>query len=139
MKSTLEQLLAQWKQATGATRGIVAIAIAAIVASVWWISSRATEPSFKLLYSNQDAQHAAAIQSALAAGGIRYNASQPPGPFVIWVDEAQYYQAQNLVAISGALVTSAEGIQAGATGASQVFLSANERAQNALKREWQEL
>lgn len=139
MKTILEQLLTQWKQAAGATRGIVVIAIAAIVASVWWISTKATEPSFKLLYSNQDAQHAAAIQSALAAGGIRYQASQPPGPFVIWVDEGQFYQAQNLVALSGALESSAEGIQASASGASQVFLSANERAQNALKREWQEL
>ncbi|MBK7878566.1 MAG: hypothetical protein IPJ77_23155 [Planctomycetes bacterium] len=139
MKDFFNGLVEQWKQATGATRGIVAIAVAAIAASVWWISGSATEPNFKLLYSNQDAQHAAAIQNALATGGIRYQASQPPGPFVIWVDESQFYQAQNLVALSGALETSPEGIQSSSSGASQVFLSANERQQNVLKREWQEL
>jgi len=139
MKEFLTSLALQWKSASGATRGIVAIALAAVVASLWWISKTAGEPNFKLLYSNQDAQHAAAIQNALAQGGIRYSASQPPGPFVIWVDEAQFYQAQNLVALSGALETSAEGISIDATGASQVFQSAGERQQTTMKREWQEL
>ncbi len=139
MKQFFEGLVEQWKQASGATRGIVVIALAAVVASVWWISGSAAEPHFKLLYSNQDAQHSAAIQNALATGGIRYQASQPPGPFVIWVDESQFYQAQNLVALAGALETSPEGIQSAQNGASQVFLSANERQQNVLKREWQEL
>ena len=139
MKEFLTSLALQWKSATGATRGIVVIALAAVIASVWWISTTAGQPNFKLLYSNQDAQHAAAIQNALAQGGIRYNASQPPGPFVIWVDEAQFYQAQNLVALSGALETSSEGISIDATGAAQVFQSAGERAQTTMKREWQEL
>ncbi|MBI5362996.1 MAG: hypothetical protein HZA53_07435 [Planctomycetes bacterium] len=139
MKDLINGLAEQWKQSTMATRGIVVTALAAIVACVWWISGSAADPHFKLLYSNQDAQHAAAIQNALATGGIRYQASQPPGPFVIWVDESQYYEAQNAVALTGALETSPEGIQSAQTGASQVFLSAGERAQNALKREWQEL
>lgn len=139
MKDLFNGLIEQWKHSTAPTRGVVVLALAAVVACVWWISGTATEPSFKLLYSNQDAQHSAAIQNALATGGIRYQASQPPGPFVIWVDESQYYQAQNLVALAGALESSPEGIQSAQSGASQVFLSANERAQNALKREWQEL
>lgn len=139
MKEFLTSLALQWKSASGATRGIVVIALAAALASLWWISTTAGAPNFKLLYSNQDAQHAAAIQNALAQGGIRYQASQPPGPFVIWVDEAQFYQAQNLVALSGALETATEGISLDATGASQVFQSAGERQQTTMKREWQEL
>lgn len=139
MKDYLKALFDQWKAASGATRGIVVLSAAAVVAVVFWISNFAAEPHFKLLYSNQDEQHAAAIQRALATGGVRYNASQPPGPFVIWVEESQFYQAQNLVALSGALATAPGGIQSGDSGASQVFLSASERAQNVLKREWQEL
>ena len=139
MKDLLDGIIQQWKRSTLATRGIVVTAFAAILACVWWITGTASEPHFKLLYSNQDAQHAAAIQNALATGGIRFQASQPPGPFTIWVDDAQFYQAQNLVALAGALETSPEGIQAAQNGASQVFLSAGERAQNSLKREWQEL
>lgn len=139
MKEFLTSLVEQWKSASGTTRGVVVIALAAVTASLWWISQSAGQPHFKLLYSNQDAQHAAAIQNALAQGGIRYNASQPPGPFVIWVDEEQYYQAQNLVALSGALETSPEGIPVESAGASQVFQSAGERQQTTMKREWQEL
>lgn len=139
MRDLFNGLAEQWKQSTMATRGIVVTALAAVVACVWWISGSAADPHFKLLFSNQDAQHAAAIQNALATSGIRYQASQPPGPFVIWVDENQYYEAQNAVALTGALETSPEGIQSSQTGAAQVFLSAGERAQNALKREWQEL
>jgi len=139
MKDFLKGLAEQWRLASGTTRGVVVIALAAVASSVWWISTTAGQPHFKLLYSNQDAQHSAAIQNALAQGGIRYQASQPPGPFVIWVDEGQYYQAQNLVAIAGALETSPSGIQTNNSGASSVFQSASERQQSALKREWQEL
>lgn len=139
MKDYLIALFDQWKAASGATRGIVVLAAASVVALIFWISSHVDEPHFKLLYSNQDEQHAAAIQRALAGGGVRYQASQPPGPYSIWVDDAQYYQAQNLVALSGALSSAPTGIPTTENGASQVFLSASERAQHVLKREWQEL
>lgn len=139
MKDYLYALLDQWKAASGATRGIVVLAASAVIALILWISGHAGEPHFKLLYSNQDEQHAAAIQRALAGGGVRYQASQPPGPYSIWVEDAQYYQAQNLVALSGALASSPTGIPTSENGAAQVFLSASERAQHVMKREWQEL
>lgn len=139
MKTQLESMLAQLRGTSATTRialagAVLVLAAVAVVGS--WVAGR---PHFTMLYSGIDAQRAAAIQAALAQGGVRYEVSQPPGPFVIHVDQAQYYAAQNLVALSGALETAPEGIQTGGNGAAQVFLSAPERAQSALKREWQEL
>lgn len=114
--------------------GVVALIGVFAIAGSW-----ASRPSFMLLYSGLDARHAAAVQGALAGANVRYQVSQPPAPYVIHVDEGQYYAAQNAVALSGALDSSPEGIQTNGSGAAQVFLSAQERAQNGLKREWQEL
>lgn len=139
MKLFFKGLLEQCKTANAATKALLVAALLVIVGIVGFSSWKAANPHFKLLYSGLDASHAAAIQSALAAGNVRYEVSQPPSPFVIHVDESQYYAAQNLVALSSALETIPEGIQTNDHGASQVFLSAPERAQGVLKREWQEL
>jgi flagellar M-ring protein FliF len=114
----------------GAVGAVVLTAFA-----VQWTS----QPSFELLYSNLDAREAGAVQSALAGANVRFRISQPPGPFVVHVDGDQFYAAQNAVALAGALDRAPEGIGVTAGAASQVFMSAQERAQAALKREWQEL
>src|SRR5688572_8242019 len=124
MKTLLLGLFEQLKATPPTTKALIATALATIVAligAVGWIAGR---PHFKLLYSGLDAQRAAAVQAALAGGSIRYEVSQPPAPFVIHVDEGQYYAAQNLVALSGGLESAPEGIQTNGTGAAQVFLSA---------------
>ncbi len=113
---------------------IAAAAVLAVMALKW-----AAQPSFEMLYSGLDARSAASVQSALAGANVRFRASQPPGPFVIHVDEEQYYAAQNAVALAGALDRAPEGISSATGAASEVFRSAQERAQSALKREWQEL
>src|SRR5690349_894754 len=133
--NTKNQFLAASLGAKVALTAGFAVLIAVIVFANTW----AATPSFKLLFSELDARSAAAVQSALAGANVRYQVSQPPAPFVVHVDETQFYVAQNAVAIAGALSTAPEGIQTNGSGASQVFLSAPERAQNALKREWQEL
>ena len=139
MKTALQALLEQLRTTSLATKTVIGAAALLVVAVVAFTTSTAGRPHFQLLYSGLDAQHAAAVQAALAGGAIRYEVSQPPAPFVVHVDETQFYAAQNLVALSGALESSPEGIQTNGTGASQVFLSAPERAQGVLKREWQEL
>ncbi len=132
-------LKSQFTAASAGAKVALAVGVAVLVGVIYFANTWATTPSFKLLYSELDARSAAAVQSALAGANVRYQVSQPPGPFVIHVDETQFYVAQNAVAIAGALSTAPEGIQTNGSGASQVFLSAPERAQNALKREWQEL
>lgn len=131
-----------WNEIAKAPAGAKIAAVLSIVAlcAVVWIGSVwANRPSFVLFASDLDASQAAAVQSALATANVRYQVSQPPGPFVIHVDEQQLYASQNAVALAGALARAPEGIATSTTGAAQVFQSASERAQSALKREWQEL
>src|SRR3954468_17272643 len=138
MNNLLTNLRTQFMKASLGAKIALFAGVAALVAVFVLAGSWASRPSFKLLYSGLDAAHAAAVQNALAGAAVRYEVSQPPAPYFIHVDEAQYYAAQNAVALSGALETSPEGIQTNGQGASQVFLSASERAQSSLKREWQE-
>jgi flagellar M-ring protein FliF len=139
MKNLLASARSTWSAlGAGARVGIAAAGIAAIVLAVFaarWTS----QPSFEILYSGLDARETGAVQTALATANVRFRVSQPPGPFVVHVDGEQYYAAQNAVALAGALDRAPEGIGGAAGGASQVFMSAQERAQSALKREWQEL
>jgi flagellar M-ring protein FliF len=139
MGNFFTSLRTQFVAASAGAKLALFLGVAALVAVFALAGSWASKPSFKLLYSGLDAPHAAAVQSALAGASVRYEVSQPPAPFFIHVDEAQYYAAQNAVAVSGALVSAPEGIQTNGSGASQVFLSASERAQNVQKRDWQEL
>ncbi len=139
MRDFLQGLLEQLKTTGPATKAVLLMGLLLVAGVIGFASYTAGTPHFRLLYSSLDPQQAAAVQAALAGGNIRFEASQPPGPFTIHVDESQYYQAQNLVALAGGLTVSPEGIQANQSGAKDVFLSQSERAQNALKREWQEM
>jgi len=139
MRDILQRLLEQLKTTGPATRAVLLMGLLLVAGLIGYAGYSAGTPHFRLLYSGLDPQQASAVQAALAGGNIRFEASQPPGPFNIHVDDSQYYQAQNLVALAGGLSVSPEGIQANQSGAKDVFLSAGERAQNALKREWQEM
>lgn len=139
MKALLTKLWSDLTAASAATKAMIGGALIIVLGVAGYTTMWSNAPHFQLLYSGLDATHAAAVQSALAQGGIRYQVSQPPAPFVVHVDEAQFYPAQNLVALAGALEVVPEGIQTANSGASSVFLSAPERAQTVLKREWQEL
>ncbi|MFN0007780.1 MAG: flagellar M-ring protein FliF C-terminal domain-containing protein [Planctomycetota bacterium] len=121
------------------TRVVLAVCIPVAVLACVFVARWASQPSFELLYSGLEGRELGPVQSALASADVRYRVSQPPGPFVVHVDANQYYVAQNAVAIAGALDRAPEGISAGIGGASDLFQSSEERAQSALKREWQEL
>lgn len=139
MKNLFASASSGWAALGAGSRvGIVLSTVAAIAIAIFaarWTS----QPSFEILYSGLEAREAGAVQTALASADIRFRVSQPPGPFMVHVDGEQYYAAQNAVALAGALDRAPEGIGGVAGGASQVFMSAQERAQSALKREWQEL
>jgi flagellar biosynthesis/type III secretory pathway M-ring protein FliF/YscJ len=139
MKDFLQGLLEQMKTTGPATKAVLLMALLLVAGVIGFATYSAGTPSFRLLYSGLEPQQAAAVQAALAGGNIRFEVSQPPGPYTVHVDEAQYYQAQNLVALAGGLSVAPGGIQANQSGAKDVFLSAGERAQNTLKREWQEM
>jgi flagellar M-ring protein FliF len=134
-KAFLEAL----KNTNPRTRMVALLAVVAIgfaIAIGGWVAG---QPNFVLLYSSLDDNARAGVEKALAGGSIRYRVSQPPAPFNVYVDESQYYGAQNLVALSGALKEMPRGIDTSATGASTIFMSSQERAQSVLKRDWQEM
>jgi flagellar M-ring protein FliF len=113
--------------------GAVAIALVCAVGN-----SIASRPRFVMLYSGLDDHARAGVEKALAESGVRYRVSQPPAPFVVYVDEPELYVAQNKVALSDALQTMPHGIDT-TSGASSIFMSSAERQQSVLKREWQEM
>ncbi len=139
MKKLLESAWTRTTALPGTTLAGIAACVAGLVVLTVLAARWAAEPSFTLLYSGLDAREVAAVQSALAGADVRFRVSQPPGPFVVHIDESQYYVGQNAVALAGALDRAPEGISAAGGAGSQVFMSAQERAQSALKREWQEL
>jgi flagellar M-ring protein FliF len=140
MKAQLQKLVELFAQAGAGAKIVLAAGALALVAVLAYAGYRAGNPSFKQLYSELGAAEAAAVQNALAGAGIRYEVSgQPPGPFVLYVDEGRFYEAQNAVALAGALAAAPEGIRVGSGGASDVFMSADERRQSMRKRDWQEM
>jgi flagellar M-ring protein FliF len=137
MKAQLQQLFEQLSQANAGVKMVLAAGALAALGWMGFSGYQAKNPAFRQLYSQLAPNDSAAVQSALAGAGIRYEASQPPGPYVIHVEESKFYEAQNAVALSGALTTAESGIQVG--GSSDVFLSAGERNQTMRKRDWQEM
>jgi flagellar M-ring protein FliF len=139
MPTDLKQLSQAIKDSSVRTR-MVAIGGALLVVVALAVSSvLAARPHFVLLHAQVDDQARVSVEKALAAAAIRYRISQPPGPYVIDVDEAQFYEAQNAVAIAGAMKGASSGIETGATGATAIFMTSAERAQTMQKREWEEL
>ncbi|MAE28303.1 MAG: hypothetical protein CMJ87_04860 [Planctomycetes bacterium] len=138
MKENLTTFFEQVRSTSPATRSVLALAGLVLAVSIGLVSYQANKGEFTLLYSDLDESRAAAIQGALANGGLRYRVSSPPAPYSIHVEDSTYYEAQNAVATAGALASAPKGINPASAGASAVFMSASERAQDVMKREWQE-
>jgi flagellar M-ring protein FliF len=138
MNELLEKLLASLKGTSVGTRVIVAlvgVALAAIGGLAAVVSNR---PHFELAFSGLTDHELAQVCKALSEAGIPFEQSQPPGPFVVYVDRAQRTSAYMAAYASGALDKPLEGILS-SEGVSSVFNSAEERAQGVRKREWQEM
>ena len=138
MNFELNNLLDAAAKAPARTKLVVALSLVAVLAAFGigsWISA---QPHFVKLYTNLSDAERVAVEKALAEAQVRYRVSDFPGPFVVYVDEPQFDAAQIAVALSESLKSRPDGIDAGASGASTIFLSAGERAQSMQKREWQE-
>lgn len=138
MQELLKNLLDQLKQSSAASKVTALLVATALIVAAGVAGVVASKPHFEMLYSGLSAAESAAIQKALSEGGIVYEVSQPPGPFVIFVADGSRYEAQNLVAGAGALERIPKGIPGSESGASTIFMSASERAQLVRKREWEE-
>jgi flagellar M-ring protein FliF len=139
MKQAAARLLNELRNASGTTKAVLLAACGLLAVVAAFATYNATTPHFVLLYSELDAAACAKIQAALAGAGIRFRVSQPPGPFVVHVDESHEYAAKNAVALSDALAPRPYGIVTDSGGASSVFMTAAEREQASMKRAWQEM
>ena len=138
MNFELNNLFDAALKAPARTKLVVVLSLVAVLGAFGigsWLSSR---PHFVKLYTELSDAERVAVEKSLAEAQIRYRVSDFPGPFVIYVDEPQFDQAQIAVALSESLKTQPKGIDSSASGASTIFLSAGERAQSMQKREWQE-
>ena len=138
MNLELRNLIDQILKAPGRTKLVVLLSCLAVVAAIGisgWVAGR---PHFVKLYSELSDGERVAVEKALAGANVRYRVSDFPGPFVVYVDDAQYDQAQVAVALEEALKHSPKGIDSGSSGASTIFMSTGERQQTMQKREWQE-
>jgi flagellar M-ring protein FliF len=134
LKSFLDQL-AKAPLQTKFASAVVALAVVAAIAIGGWISAR---PHFVKLYANLGDFERVAVEKALAEAKVAYRVSDFPGPFVIYVDESHFDEAQISVALAGALAKAPRGIDASQNGTASIFMSSSERSQSMQKREWQE-
>ena len=138
MNLDLQSLLEQLKGASSrskATAAITGLALVCVLAVAGVVAGR---PHYVVFQSGLDDRDSAAVQEALAQGGIAFTVSGFPGPFVVYVSEGRVAAAHAAVALAGALKRDPRGIVPGQGGASSVFQGARERTQSAWKREWEE-
>jgi flagellar biosynthesis/type III secretory pathway M-ring protein FliF/YscJ len=138
MNFDLQALIDGIAKAPARTKLVVLLSLVAVVAAIsigGWVSG---QPHFVKLYTELSDIERVAVEKALAGAAVRYRVSDFPGPFVIYVDEGQYDEAQIAVALEEALKSTPKGIDTAANGPASIFLSTSERAQSMQKREWQE-
>lgn len=117
------------------TAGLVAMAVVLAVGVSAVVSNR---PHYSMLLSGLSDSESASAMKALAEAGIAFEASQPPGPFVIYVDDDDRGAAMGAIYESGAMIPIKKGIPSDQTGISTVFMSNGERQQLMQKHLWGE-
>ena len=138
MKSLLQSLGQAIAATSYSVKVTIGIALLAILGLAGYSGYRASNPHYEMLFGNLDANTASQMTAALAAAGVRFQLSQPPGPHALYVESGSEHLAQNAIALSGASAVAPTGIQTSAEGSS-VFDGANERFQKSMKREWEEM
>jgi len=135
----LQNLLEQLRNAGTGSKTIAALVFVAVIAIGATAAVVANKPHFELLYSELSASENAAVQKALASAGIPFDQSQPPGPYIIYVDRGKKYEAMHAVAIAGALDKMPGGVVSSQSGMTSVFMNQEEREQATNKRNLEEM
>ena len=138
MKDLLINLWEHLKATTAQTRLVIGAGALLALCTVGVMSYRAANPHMVPTFTGLDNAQFSAVTNALATAGIRFDASSPPGPYVVFVPSNELYQARNAVATNSALDLGPKGIST-AQGASSIFDSSVKRQQENLKRDWQDL
>ena len=138
MNELLKTLLAALRGASGGSKAIAVLVGTALLGIVAVAGVVSRQPHFELAFSGLTDHELAEVCKALSEGGIAFRQSQPPGPFVVYVDESERSAAYTAVYGAGALDKPLKGILAD-SGVASVFHSAEERSQGVRKREWEEM
>lgn len=139
MKDLLQSLFLRLSAASSGQKVVAVTFVLAAIAAAGigsWLSSR---PHWEVLVSELDDREFARVGEALAESGVRWRSSQPPRPFVVYVDASQRTEGLNAIMVSGALAGSERGILTGTTGMGSVFLYSKEREQLTRKKDWQDM
>ncbi len=140
MKNLLAQLFSKLEDAPLATKAILGCVLLGLLGIAGAALMVANRPNYELLRSGLSADEFARVGEALAGAEVEWRGSQPPGPFVVWVDRADRARAFDAVMLSGALKDKAGGILSdGSSGMGSVFMYSKEREQLTRKKEWQDM
>src|SRR5262245_30892189 len=112
MKDLLDKLLASLKSTSAGARAIVVLVGLALVTVAGAAAVVASRPHYELAFSGLTDHELAQVCKALAAADIPFQQSQPPGPFVVYVDEGERSSAYMAAYAAGALDKPLEGILA---------------------------
>ena len=137
MNELFRTILAELKEATGATKALAGLVGAAVVGMIGIAAVVSNRPDFQPAFSELSAAEMSAVTKALSSSGIAFEVSQPPHPFVVFVDDSDRSAAMAAAYGEGALDKPIGGILAD-QGAKSIFLGNEERRQAVRKREWQE-
>lgn len=137
MNELLENLAKALRGTDGGSKIVAALVGIALVAAVGVTAMVARTPHYDLLWQNLDEQERAKAGKALAEAGIPFEASSSPGPYNIYVDEADRSRALAAAYQAGAFDKPLKGIvpNEGITA----FMSASERDAHLEKALWQDM
>src|SRR5262245_53168606 len=109
MNHLLEKLLDGLKGTSAGTRVIAALVGVTLAAIAGLAAVVANRPHYELAFSGLTDHELAQVCKALAEAAIPFQQSQPPAPFVVYVDEAERTRAYMAVYGAGALDKPLEG------------------------------
>jgi flagellar M-ring protein FliF len=139
MKNVFETIWKSLAATSAATRaGVAALVVGLAIVSAFAVQY-ANQPHYEVLLSGLDDAETARVGEALAGAGVEWRASQPPGPFVVYVDDSQLTLARNAVFAAGALRGHDGGILTESGGLATLLLGSQERQQIMRKRVWEEM
>ncbi|QDU86489.1 Flagellar M-ring protein [Planctomycetes bacterium Pla163] len=139
MKNALATIWEQISSMSAAARATVLTVVLGVAVAAGVAVHFASQPHYVMLVSGLDDTTAARVGEALAGANVEWRSSQPPGPFVIYVDESQKTMALNAVASAGAMKPMSGGILTDPGGLSSLLLGSQEREQIMRKRIWEEM
>ena len=93
MGDLLTTILRELKAASGATKALAGVVAAAVVCMVGVAAVVSNQPDYQPAFSELSSAEMSAVTRSLSEAGISFEVSQPPHPFVVFVDESERSRA----------------------------------------------